>query len=108
MNNGSQNKCCTCGKNKEKRALNLTRFQDINKKRGNIEGEEKPLDERSRMYLTKHVIGRYIFLCSTIKEKKSRTNTVAKEIVNLWERNLNFPCFSVQTITARIENLILS
>ena len=95
-------------KNKDKWTQNLTRFQDINKKRGNIEVEEKPLDERSRMPLTKHVIGRYIFLCSTIKEKKSRTNTVAKEIVNLWERNLNFPCLSVQAITARIEKLILS
>ena len=47
---------------KNKWTQNLTRFQDINKKkRGNKEVEEKPLDERSRMPLTKHVIWLYIF-----------------------------------------------
>ena len=51
-------------KNRDKWTQNLRRFQDINKKRGNIEVEEKPLDERSRMPLTKHVIRRYIFSIS--------------------------------------------
>ena len=49
-------------KNRDKCTQNLARFQDINKKRDNIEMEEKSLDEESKMPLTKHVIGRYIFL----------------------------------------------
>ena len=48
---------------KDKQTQNLTRFQYINKRTDNIEVEEKPLDERNRMPLTKHEIGRYIFLC---------------------------------------------
>ena len=96
----------TVDKNKEKWQQNLPNFQ--HKKRSNIEMEEKPIDEKCKMPLKKHIIGRYIFLTNTIKEKKSRMTQISKEIVKLWETKLNFPCLSPQVVLKKIEKLVHS
>lgn len=92
-------------KNKKTWTKNLVQFQAPSRRR-NVAVLEAPLSERSRMPLKSHIIGRFKFLESTVKERRKRIGLIAVELKDLWSKTLNFPHVSDQAICAKLENLL--
>ena len=87
---------------------NLFKFHQTHKKRGkgSIAHETASLGEKCKMPLKTQIIGRYQFLGAEIKGRKDRVAQLSKEIMQLWEKRLNFPCVSEQVIRFKI-NVVL-
>ena len=68
---------------------------------------ENPLSDRNRLPLKSHVMGRFKFFQSTVKERKKRISLIAAEVKALWSTKLNFPHVSDQAICSKLEKLLL-
>ena len=89
-------------KNKTVHTRNLSQFQDSLRMRRPIVMETSPLEERNRMPLKSHLVGRYLYLGSEMKGRKNRISLISKEVLNLWANKLNFPNVSHQQVQAKV------
>ena len=91
--------------NKEVWLENLVNFQDSLKKRTIVLLEKKTLEIKNRIPLKIKVMCRYIFLREFIK-KKEHMKIIVNELINLWEKKLNFPHTSYQDVCQNFDQIL--
>ena len=103
----SHKKCAsTTERNKKTWEKNLIPFQESHKKRRAVPLEEQSLENNSRIPLKIQIVGRYLFLASSIKGRKERLKVISREVTRLWENRLNFPTLSIQVVQAKLDKLL--
>ncbi len=75
------------------------------KRRSLIPQVEVALSECTRMTRNKDILGRFLYLSVSIKDKAQRIRIIVQELKDLWKK-LNFPSLNPQTITVKLQKLI--
>ena len=92
--------------NRETWSKNITHFEKSTIVRGRVELVVRPLYERNRIPLKKHIYGRFQYLASNIKDTKERLKNILTEVKRLWTEVLNFPIITDQAVIAKLEKVV--
>ena len=96
----------TTERNKKNWTKNLIRFEESHRKRRSVPLEAQSLENNSKIPLKIQTVGLYMFLGASTKGRKERVKEIAKEVTSLWQKKLNFPNVSIQTVQAKLDQVL--